>query len=479
MKKKKAWMIGGSIVIVGVILVGVLGQNSKKNNIQLLGPEGGTSVQVGKASITDVMTRVSSSGVLFAEAEETIFAQSSNQVKKIEKKVGDEVKSGEVLFILDGERRETLEKEIEKMDLNIANAKIAIEQLQGVSKQEILQAESSLAELDKGKLDTLEAIRSAKESIRLAKMDQGTLEKQKELTQTLFLSGLASSAEIEKARKDVETLAENIKGMENQLLSLERSLETLELQTQSATYQLNLLLNVVEDEKKEQTIQMRQNEIRTLEIQRADIVKQLDEFEEVIVAPMDGILTELAVEEGAYFSQGIPLAKIINSDKLIVKADISPFYASQLQVGLDVNLKFNGSQTIEFEGKISKVSPTANTTQSASGSSTTIPIEIEVIENVQELKPGLTVDVRIITNDVKDVVTIPLLGVMEDAQSEAYVFVVKEDFTLEKRYIKQGVADNQVVEVEGMQVGEIVVTNPTEALQDGMSVRHMPFPEGE
>ncbi|MEG0579630.1 MAG: hypothetical protein RR490_06925 [Niameybacter sp.] len=84
-----------------------------------------------------------------------------------------------------------------------------------------------------------------------------------------------------------------------------------------------------------------------------------------------------------------------------------------------------------------------------------------------------------ITSDVKDVVAVPLLATMTDKEDNNYLFVVEEGGKLAKRVVKQGSADNQHVQVSDVVEGDIVVTNPTEALEDGMSVSYMPMEEAE
>ena len=43
--------------------------------------------------------------------------------------------------------------------------------------------------------------------------------------------------------------------------------------------------------------------------------------------------------------------------------------------------------------------------------------------------------------------------------------------------ITKGAADNQFVQVSDVKEGDLVVTNPTEALEDGMSVSYLPLVE--
>lgn len=271
---------------------------------------------------------------------------------------------------------------------------------------------------------------------------------------------------------------DQVNSLETKIQSTKKSLETAKMQQKSAQYDLDVLLNKVEDQTKLENIAVKQNEIASLTLQKQALLEQLEKAAVNVIAPMDGVISEVKVQDGSYVAPGAELVKIINPDQLVVKAEISPYYAAQLETGLKVAVKYNGSTTVETEGTVSMVSPVAvqKSAQDKSATSTAIPIEV-ALDSSKGLKEGLTVDLKIITSDVKDVIAVPLLATMTDKEDNNYLFVVGEDGKLSKRMVKQGAADNQYVQVSDLEVGDIVVTNPTEALEDGMSVRYLPFEE--
>lgn len=477
MKIKKK-VIG--VVVVGLIgicaVVGVTSNMNKSNASTFAGNKEGSLVKVAKAEKRDIETKVSASGTLEAKKEEILFSESTNRIITINKEVGDTVKKGEVILILDKDEKEKKQKEIQKIDLSIQSAQIEVEQMQSGSKQDILMAQSKLADLEKSKSDSNEAIRSAKASLTTAKSDEETAIKNYELTQELFNQGLKSQQELDNDEKALNTVREKMIELTNKIASLEEGIKALNVQEESANYSLNVLLNNVDDKNKAQNIAMKQNAIKTSELQKQTLLEELAKSTDVIVAPIDGVIAEIKVQEGGHIAPGTELLKIIDLSQLIVKSEVSPFYASQLQEGLDATIKYNGSQMVELKGKVAKVSPTATVKQGPNDSKVTaVPIEIEIMDSQNVLKPGLVVDVRIVTNDVKDVVTVPILATMENKEGDNYILVVKEDFTIEKRMINQGAADNLAVEIKDLKEGEVVITNPTEALDDGMPVKYVPF----
>ena len=477
MKNKKKLIIIVIAVIIGVFLIGGMLKGGKQAT-QLAGDPKGTLVNVGKAVTTDIQTKISATGTVKAKAHETVFAETSTKVETVNVEVGDRVKKGDVLLTYDIETKENLQRDLEKLELQMETAHIALNQLQNGSKQSIMQAQTEIANIDKNLIDLEESIKQIGTSLDIAKKDLEQANKNYDVVETLFKEGLASQKELDDADKALISAKEQVSSLETKITSTKKNIETVNMQKANAQYNLDLLENKVQDETKAQNITMKQNEIASLELQKASLMDQLSKVEERVLAPMDGIVSEIAVEEGNFVAPGTAVAKIINTDELIVEAEISPYYAAQLETGLNVKVKYNGSTTVETDGVVSLVSPVAVQKKSLDKSavSTAIPIEV-TLNNVQGLKEGLTVDLKIITSDVKGVIAVPLLATMTDKEDNNYLFVVGEDNKLSKRTVKQGAADNQFVQVSDVKEGDLVVTNPTEALEDGMSVSYLPLVE--
>nr|WP_307988982.1 HlyD family efflux transporter periplasmic adaptor subunit [uncultured Niameybacter sp.] len=477
MKNKKRIIIIVIAVILGVFLLGGVLKGNKKVT-QLAGDPKGTLVNVGKAITTDIQTKISATGTVKAKAHETVFAEANTQIETVNVEVGDQVKKGDVLLTYDIETKENLQRDLEKLELQIETAHIALNQLQGSSKQSIMQAETEIANIDKNLLDLEESINQVETSLGIAKKDLEQANKNYDVVETLFKEGLASQKELDDAEKALVSAKEQVSSLQTKITSTKKNIETINMQKANAQYNLDVLENRVQDETKTQNIAMKQNEIASLELQKASLLDQLSKVEERVLAPMDGIISEITVEEGNFVAPGTALVKIINPDELIVEAEISPYYAAQLETGLNVKVKYNGSTTVETEGVVSVVSPVAVQKKAVDKSavSTAIPIEV-TLNSAKGLKEGLAVDLKIITLDVKDVVAVPLLATMSDKEDNNYLFVVGSDNKLEKRTVKQGAADNQFVQVSDVKEGDLVVTNPTEALEDGMSVSYLPLEE--
>lgn len=477
-KKKKIGIAIGILAVGCVAVSGIVSPKDDTKQENIVGAKGGRYVQVAKATKQNIESKVSASGALIAEESEKLYAETNNQVLEIVKEVGDEVKKGDVLLRLDPEVKEKIEKEIKKIDLQIDSAKIALNQLQdGGSKQEVLQAESNVIKAKKGIEDIKEDMRATKTSIEMAEVDLANDQKMYDVTKELFGDGLSSQKELDDTKNKLDKTAENLKSLNNKLALFESDIESAKKQQEVAQNSLDIALNVVADETKETNIAMKQNEIKSLELQKDTLLTELNKASDTVISPMDGVVVEVLVQEDAPISSGTPLITVMNPHKLNVKSDISPFYASQIVTGLDAMVKYSGSQVIEVPARVSMVSPSGVVSASGGASATTIPIELELLEEVAGLKPGLIVDIKIMTKKVENVITVPLLATMKDEADKSYILVIKEDNTIEKRYITEKTSDSFNIEVEGLKEGEIVVTNPTDALTDGLAVTYKAFEE--
>ncbi|OON97143.1 MAG: hypothetical protein ATN36_03995 [Epulopiscium sp. Nele67-Bin005] len=581
MGKKRTSMILaiGALGIGAFAFSGIIGQSSNKEVVMVGPADASKIVSVDYAQLQDIETKVTVSGTIEAQNSETVFSETSNQILTIHKEFADPVTKGEVIMTLDAQKdiRDNYQRELENINLQIANAQIRLTQVgdDTTTEIEILQAKNSVAQAEKAIQDLNDSIASiqksmllidgdiasasidiesagndinlAKNNIELAENtvrnaendvylaeantlaaqdDLKTAQANLDLQQTLFDEGFGSQFDLDTAQNNYNKALLNYDNLKNtevkmydaylnaqnsylniqnaytntqnaqqkiqhaydrtvdskralqdDITNLENNRAVLNLQLETAQYQYKLLTNQVSDSVADrmeaQSKESIQNEIKMYNIQKETINQQIADLKTTVVAPASGTVDTILVDEGSYISVGTPLMKIVDAENLKITANISTFYASQLVEGLDATVKFDGSQIIEVPARITKVSPTATT--EVGSTSATIPIELEILGDTTGLKAGVSVDVTVMFEQIHDVISVPLLATMRDSDDNSYVFVVGEDFSLEKRYVTEGSANNRYISVSDLEIGEIVVTNPTEALEDGMFVNYKPL----
>ena len=122
--KKKLVVAIGATLIVLVMGMSLLGTQNK--GPVLIGDPQGQLVNVEKAIEADIQTKISATGMVKADKNETVLAQLNTQVEKINVEVGDFVKKGDVLLTYEQETKENLQRDLEKLDLQIQSSKILL-----------------------------------------------------------------------------------------------------------------------------------------------------------------------------------------------------------------------------------------------------------------------------------------------------------------------------------------------------------------
>ena len=229
--KKKKFAIFGGIVIVMIAFV-VLAINNKPEVEETIGGyKEGKRVQVEYVKQENIETKISSSGKLEAINTKTIYLDASNKVVQLHKKVGDTVEKGELIITLDEEAK-------------------------------ILSAESSISTLKNTKEQTEKTINDAKVSLANLNKDLQDQEKDLATNKQLLEGGFISQKEVDQVEDAITTIKQNITQTESTIVLSEESLKTIDLQIQSAQYNLDILLNKVTDSTKKQSITAKQSEIK-------------------------------------------------------------------------------------------------------------------------------------------------------------------------------------------------------------------------
>lgn len=471
MSKKKFAIFGGiAIIMIAFVIIAV---NNKPDVEETIGGyKEGKRVQVEYIKQDDIETKISSSGKLEAVNTKTIYLDASNKIVQLHKKVGDTVEKGELIITLDKEAQISNEKQLDVLQTKLAAAEEGLNELLGSSsKGEILSAQSSIEQLKNSKTQTEKNINDAKTSIENLEKQLSDTQEDLQVNEALLAEGLISQKEVDALKDTITQTKQKIDETKSTITLSEQSLKTIDLQIETAQYNLDVLLNKVEDSNKEQAITAKRSEIKEIERQIYESKTNLSKTSTQVVAPIDGVITALPAEEGMSVPAGTAILTIVDPSSLKVTCNISPYYAADLKVGLAAEVKYTGSKTVEVMGEVTKVSAVAEVEKTASGETTSIPVEVQVNEPGDIIRPGFSVNVKLITDTRNDVCLVPILAVLEE-EDLSYVYIVGEDGTLEKREIEQGLSNGLYVEANNVKPGEIIVSSLEDFLEDGMKVSY-------
>lgn len=205
---------------------------------------------------------------------------------------------------------------------------------------------------------------------------------------------------------------------------------------------------------------------------RAEVLLIHRQIEEgTITAEMEGTVLEKDFEEGMIVPPGSLIMKIGDLGSLQVKCMFLASEAVDIEEGDAVLIKGDILKKDVLNGKVKKVFPQAIKMISQLGvEQQRVPVEIELLDTHNNLKPGYSVDVEVITEEVEDVIMVPEDAVFE-ISDEDYVFVVKSG-KAQLRKIVKGVEDKDWVQVvEGLKEDEKVIVDPPNDIDEGVRVK--------
>ena len=130
-----------------------------------------------------------------------------------------------------------------------------------------------------------------------------------------------------------------------------------------------------------------------------------------IRAPMAGLVTLLELEEGeivtsgrSAFSQSPPIMTIVDPSKMVVKTYINEVDMERLRLNQGAKIKVDAYQAKIYDGTVYEIAPSGQEQNNI----ISFEVMIEVSGSPEELRPGMSADVDIITHEEKDVLLLPI-----------------------------------------------------------------------
>ena len=184
-----------------------------------------------------------------------------------------------------------------------------------------------------------------------------------------------------------------------------------------------------------------------------------------IKAPISGVIVKSAGIEGEQFEAHAPVFRIVNADRVWVRANVSEFDLGSLSAtpGATLSLPaYPGWQADiinEAGGRFVHLGTVVDE------SSRVVPITYELPNPDGRFRVGMMAEVQVATRTVSEVVAIPEQAVVMD-NGRPIAFVMLEGETFQRRELELGIRDNGFVEViSGVEASERVATKGAYALK--------------
>lgn len=208
--------------------------------------------------------------------------------------------------------------------------------------------------------------------------------------------------------------------------------------------------------------------------------------ERTVTAPSSGSIVELNAKVGATVTGGMIMGEgdtsggkqcmqIADLSKMKVTVQVGEKDIAKIAVGQSANVTYPAFPDIVSQGTVTAIASVANSDAANGGGSVTFNVDILIEAPDSRLKPGMTAEVSVVTEQLDDVVMVPTMALMTEDGEHYYVNVATDGEGKQTRRVKVTVVtqnDNDAV-VGKTQVkrddqgNEINADVPVTKLRDG------------
>ncbi|WP_099192008.1 efflux RND transporter periplasmic adaptor subunit [Tepidibacter mesophilus] len=218
------------------------------------------------------------------------------------------------------------------------------------------------------------------------------------------------------------------------------------------------------------------SDAKSLELKKLNLKQKIDDLSKsTIKSPIDGTVTAIDAKIGSIPKGAGGIFVIEDLKTLKATFDINEFDISKLHKGQEINLTTESLPNSTFKGKITNIYPTARVKEgSSSGKQIIIPVEVDLLGNIEGLRPGLVIESKIETEKQKDTLVLPYEAIYEKPDKTKCIFLVKNEL-LKEIPVELGIQSELEVQVisKNIKPGDKVALNPNETFIDGMKVSTM------
>lgn len=181
--------------------------------------------------------------------------------------------------------------------------------------------------------------------------------------------------------------------------------------------------------------------------------------ERTVKAPSSGSIVELNAKVGATLTGGMIMGEsdtsggkqcmqIADLSKMKVTVQVGEKDIAKIAVGQSANVTYPAFPDIVSQGTVTAIASVANSDAANGGGSVTFNVDILIEAPDARLKPGMTAEVSVVTEQLDDVVMVPTMALMTEDGEHYYVNVATDDEGKQTRRVKVTVVtqnDNEAV----------------------------------
>lgn len=183
-----------------------------------------------------------------------------------------------------------------------------------------------------------------------------------------------------------------------------------------------------------------------------------------IRSPIDGVVTDRPLYPGETATAGTALLTVMDLSQVVARTHIPQEEAALLKSGDSATLTAQGVG--EFPAKVTLVSPAVDQ------NSTTVEVWVQAANPTESLRPGSTVRVSMVAQQVPDAVVVPAAALLTTADGHTSVMLAGADGRAHQQAVQVGIRQDPEVQItSGLTPGQRVITSGNYGLPDGARIR--------
>ncbi|MEF2966436.1 efflux RND transporter periplasmic adaptor subunit [Paenibacillus sp. M1] len=393
------------------------------------------------------------SGTLQSYDSAVVSFQASGEIKQTLVEVGDTVKAGDVLAVLDDEPAKLqlaqAESGVAQAEGQVSAAKAGIAQAEA----QIKTAEANLSSVEKGA--SQQQLAQAENQVKQAEDAYTKMKADADRYQNLYQEGLISLS-------DYENSQVQLKNVENQLDSAKQALSQL---TDGATEEQRKIAQSSLDQAKsgKQSALAAQSQAQAgyKNALTARDQAELALSKTKVIAPIDGTVLQNSAVVGQMAGAGAQAYTIGSTETLKLILPVQDSQIADWQAGQKVDVELSGTTRT---GTVQRIYPQTN------AGTGTVSVEVTVPNPDKDWIPGQVVKAGKQTGGEKGIL-VPAEAVISNGQ-QPYVFRAVDGKAV-KTVVELGkeIIGNRFRIVSGLQEGDTIVSAGADALFDGDAIK--------
>jgi multidrug resistance efflux pump len=354
---------------------------------------------------------------------------------------------------------ELVELDSAAIDEQILTQRIAYEKARAIRDQatnDLLAAKIALREYVEGtylkELQTVESqITVAQENLRSA---QNTLDYTEKMFRKGYVTALQQEAQqfaVKRARLDLD-LAETAKKV-LQEFTFEKMKNDLETKVATAE---------AKSKSEQAAFELEDSKLKRLETQKANCIIRAPQSGMVVYANESSSRRSSSdrpdVEEGAVVRESQVILRLPDLAQMQVKVTVHESKVDKLRIGMPASIRI---QNRKLTGYVTSIANQAEQNSFFGSGVKEYATYVRIDGQQTGLKPGMTAEVEILVDERKNVLTLPIQCIVE--QAGRFYCWRTDDAQVVKTQIDLGAGDDRFIEVrQGLAEGDVVLQSPPE-----------------